>query len=125
VANVADDLGSPSTETTSGTQPVSTPASVLVLPSGIPLEAQWGETVMSAASRAGLTWPTVCHGHARCTACSTVVISGAEQLSPMEQLERAALDRVPALRHQPERVVRLACQARVLGDVVLLKYGVT
>ena len=78
---------------------------------------------MAAVQAQGYYWPTTCGGEGRCTTCAAIVRSGEENLSEMEPSERktiAAELGAAAL----ERGVRLACQARVLGDVELLKLGV-
>ena len=55
----------------------------------------------------------VCSGRARCGTCRVRVDSGADQLSPSNEAERATLARVHASDGE-----RLACQARVLGQGV-------
>jgi adenylate cyclase len=52
----------------------------------------------------------VCSGRARCGTCRVRVEAGAEQLSPVQEIERKTLDRVHAGAGE-----RLACQAQVLG----------
>ena len=96
---------------------------VRVEPSGILLDVADGETIMDAAERAGFRWPTICNGDARCNQCFVLVQDGAQHLSPMRPQEREGLERV-RWRFGPVAHERLACQARVLGDVVVLKEGV-
>lgn len=90
-------------------------------PAGFEFEATDGETVMAAARAIGYYWPTTCGGEARCTTCASEVIAGGDNLSPMGRAETRAFEenrgRVPA-------GLRLACQARVLGDVTVRKPGV-
>jgi 2Fe-2S ferredoxin len=78
---------------------------------------------MDAAIRLGYTWPTVCHGDGTCTICWIEVMTGDGSLSSIQDLERNALTQLPA-RIRNDRVVRLACQARVFGDAVVSKKGV-
>lgn len=98
---------------------------ILVEPGGFEVWAHDGETVMSAASRAGYRWPTVCRGEATCTTCYVLVRDGRRCLDPVGPLEASALP--PLLeRHPGEEVgtVRLACQAAVRGDITVHKRGV-
>lgn len=98
---------------------------VRVEPDGLVFEAEAGSTVMAAAWRSGLWWPTVCEGKAECTTCHVRVLEGIDHLGGAEQLEMDALWVV--LRRYPRAVpgsVRLACQAVVRGDVTVFKRGV-
>ncbi|MFW0153049.1 2Fe-2S iron-sulfur cluster-binding protein [Mycobacterium sp. smrl_JER01] len=94
-----------------------------VEPRGIVVEVNEGETIMAAAERSGYRWPTLCHGDGTCSICWVEVTEGAEQLSAIEDNERETLELLsPRLR--ATRTVRLACQARVNGDVTVRKPGV-
>jgi 2Fe-2S ferredoxin len=97
---------------------------VVVEPKGFVLDAYEGETVMGAAGRLGYQWPTRCGGEASCSACACEVRTNPEGLSAMERLERSTLERVFPKLHEGEFPLRLACQARVVGDVVVFKRGV-
>lgn len=99
-------------------------ARVIVLPDGIRFEAKDGQTIMDAAHEAGLFWPTTCGGQGICTTCACVVESGAESLQPMGRSELKSLSEdLPAPTVRARRL-RLACQARVTGDVTVTKRGV-
>ncbi len=96
---------------------------VTVEPRDIEFEVDDGEAIMAAAQRNGYRWPTLCRGDGTCTICWAEVKVGAEQLSTIELLEQGTLELLsPVLR--ATRTVRLACQARVHGDVTLRKTGV-
>src|SRR4051812_34429933 len=69
---------------------------VHVAPARVTFSASEGETVMAAAQRAGLYWPTVCRGVAQCGVCHVEVIGDASQLSTPTFEERARLDRLIA-----------------------------
>lgn len=97
--------------------------SITVEPSGIELEVHDGETIMGAALRAGYRWPSLCGGDGTCSICWVEVLSGGQRLSEAGPAERDTLELVPALVRRT-RVVRLACQARVQGDVRVRKTGV-
>ena len=73
-------------------------------------------TLLDAAKELGFPLKHDCGGNASCTTCRVEVQSGAENLSEIEFDEQDLLDR-EALR---EPWHRLGCQARVLGDVVVL-----
>ena len=90
----------------------------MLKPLGVTFAAYSGETVMHAAERAGLQWPTVCHGNAQCGTCYVEVLEGADKLQPPENREQRAL------RMSPPAVIgdgtmRLACQLRAYGDLKL------
>ena len=59
----------------------------------------------------------VCSARGRCGTCRVQVDAGAQSLSPLNDIERATLQRVSAGKPAGEGL-RLACQARVLGPGV-------
>lgn len=97
-------------------------ATVTVAPSQVTFTVEPGETVMSAAHRAGLRWPTVCGGNASCGACLSVVDDGTEHCSPISGEEQETLDRVARVTAAGPQ--RLACRLTVDGDVRLVRRGV-
>lgn len=99
-------------------------ARVVVKPLDIQLEVEPGESIMEAAERQGYIWPTICGGVGMCTMCWVRVEDGREALSPMEQLERDALETTRAADGALDPDVRLACQVHVTGDVTVFKRGV-
>jgi len=105
----------------------STVYTVRVEPQGIELAARHGETVMAAAERLGWKWPTICHGDGECSVCWVKVIDGSAHISPMSEDERATLELLPSsiVGSKDSSPVRLACQARILGDATVAKRGVT
>jgi 2Fe-2S ferredoxin len=94
---------------------------VLVRPANLRLEPRSGETVFAAAEREGYRWPTVCGGLGTCRTCVMMVDEGESNCSPIEDLESEGL---AALKVARDGTRRLACQTRVLGDVVVTKRGV-
>jgi 2Fe-2S ferredoxin len=98
-------------------------ATVKVEPAGVHLEVKAGETVFQAAVRRGVRWPNVCGGNGLCRTCWFEIVEGEENLAPVEEREAAAL-RLLAPTLGPARPVRLACQARICGDVTVRKPGV-
>ena len=99
-------------------------ATVVVLPNGISFEAANGQTIMDAAHEAGLFWPTTCGGQGICTTCACVVEAGAENLDTMGRAELKTLTADLSETTVRARRLRLACQARVAGDVAVTKRGV-
>jgi ferredoxin, 2Fe-2S len=96
-----------------------------IQPSGHVVEIRADETLIQAAWRAGLHWPTLCYGIGRCTACQCEIVSGLDHLSALTEAERAALRDLGRRRRRVDpRRVRLACQAHADGDVVVRKPGV-
>lgn len=97
---------------------------VRVEPAGIEYESVEGETLMDAAEHAGYFWPVGCAKNGECTNCACEVVSGVGRLSRMGRYERQNLVRQRGPRSIEDPRLRLACQARVLGDVVVYKRGV-
>ena len=95
-----------------------------VEPLDVEIEAADGETVMGAAERSGFFWPVGCARNGECTNCAMEVVSGVGRLSSMGRYERQNLIRQRGPRSIDDPRLRLACQARVLGDVVVYKRGV-
>ena len=99
-------------------------ARVRVEPEGFELEVRPGETVFEAALRAGVSWPTICYGQARCTACALRVVAGHQNLGPPGQVEQGVLRQITGRRRQwSTRDTRLACRLTVAGDVTVEKKG--
>ncbi len=97
---------------------------VTVRPKGLEFTAEDGQTVMAAALAAGYRWPTVCGGQGDCLVCHVEVLEHPDHLSEASDEEARSLrDLVGGPGGRGEHV-RLACQAGVLGDVVVLKRGV-
>ena len=97
---------------------------IRVEPLGIEVATALGETVMDAVSAQGFFWPVGCSKNGECTNCAMEVISGIGRLSAMGRYERANLLRQRGQHSVEDPRLRLACQARVEGDVVVYKRGV-
>jgi ferredoxin len=97
---------------------------IRVEPLGIQLEAAENESVMEAAERHGYYWPIGCDHAGECTNCAMDVLSGTARLSRMGRYERLNIVRQRGAAAADDLRLRLACQARVLGDVVVYKRGV-
>ena len=72
------------------------------------------ESFLDVAKNLGLPVEHACGGSCACTTCHIIVLSGAEQLSEMQEDEADRLDTAWGLT--PES--RLGCQAVIKGDVV-------
>jgi 2Fe-2S ferredoxin len=99
-------------------------ALVRVVPGGPEFTVIIGESIMTAAERHGFRWPTVCHGNGDCLACRVRVLEGAGHLSEASEGETQRLEPIRQRQRSLVGEWRLACQARVLGDVVVEKRGV-
>ena len=100
-------------------------ATVHIRPLGIDVTVEDCESLMDAAERLGYRWPTLCGGVGMCTLCWVRVEAGTEYVSPMQQLERDALDTYRWDEGaRPEGDVRLGCQIRLSGPVTVFKRGV-
>lgn len=98
--------------------------SVRVEPAGIEVEVRRGESLMRAAERLGLRWPTICHGHAECTVCCIVVDEAPDAFAPPAEAELEGLKLFAGRSFYAGKTVRLACQARPVADTVVVKRGV-
>jgi 2Fe-2S ferredoxin len=96
---------------------------VRVEPLGAEIEVRSGETVMDAAVRVGLKWPTLCHGEATCGVCAMEVVDGGQSLSQVRPEEQERLETLP-MRRFCAGELRLACQVEAAGDAVVHKRGV-
>ena len=99
-------------------------AQVRVVPSEARFTAGAETTVFLAAHEAGIRWPTICGGQGTCHTCLMQVVDGSENLSAIETWEREGLDELGVTVNAAGEPYRLACQARVHGDVVVRKAGV-
>jgi adenylate cyclase len=73
-----------------------------------------GNTILEISRQAGIPHMSVCGGRARCSTCRTLIIEGKENLLPKTDAELKLLSRLNA-----EDSIRLACQAKITGDVTL------
>ena len=97
---------------------------VTVLPSNTMFEVEPGETMLSAAQRHGLTWPTVCGGEGQCRTCYVTLEEGESNLSPVGATEEEALEALAIVAKRSGKPVRLACQVMLDGHVVVHRTGV-
>jgi ferredoxin len=80
----------------------------------VAVDAAEGQDVLHAALGASLPLASSCGGEGACKACRIEVLVGADRLSPPTERERAALDAAACGPNE-----RLACAARILGDVTI------
>ncbi len=97
---------------------------ITIQPLSRTIEARDGETIMEAAWTDGLYWPTTCGGQGICTSCACTIEEGAANLEPMGRSERRTLSAERGEGALRDGTLRLACQARVRGDVSVKKPGV-
>ncbi|MEE8347006.1 MAG: 2Fe-2S iron-sulfur cluster-binding protein [Dehalococcoidia bacterium] len=97
---------------------------VTIRPLNRTIEATDGATIMEAAHAEGLYWPTTCNGEGICTSCACVIEQGAENLDSLGRNEGKTLRAEMSAAALRDGRLRLACQARVHGDVVVNKPGV-
>lgn len=95
---------------------------VTVEPAGVVIEVPRGQSVFEAAVGQGVRWPTTCEGMGTCHMCYMSVIQGAEQLDAAGPLEAEGLADVAGTVSMG--ALRLACQVRPAGDLVVFKRGV-
>jgi 2Fe-2S ferredoxin len=92
-----------------------------VVPADVDIEVLDHETLFDASWREGYDWPTVCLGQMLCTACHVIVKEGLENVRPVvEQQEASAIRRLARRSYKGDETgLRLACQLRITGDVVV------
>ena len=92
-----------------------------VVPADVDIEVLDSETLFDASWREGYDWPTVCVGQMLCTACHVIVKEGIDNVKPVvEQQEASAIRRLARRIYKGEEAgLRLACQLRITGDVVV------
>lgn len=78
---------------------------------GFTFDAESGQTLLEAASKAGVGLAHFCFGNAICSTCRVDVAEGAASLSPKEIKEKVSLN----YHFSFEEKTRLACQAKVVG----------
>jgi ferredoxin, 2Fe-2S len=93
---------------------------VRVVPADIDIDVRAGETLLEAAVRMGIQWPSICGGQCVCTTCYVKVTEGMEAASLQGRAERERLEFVG--RRDPS--IRLACQLRVSGPMRVIQRGV-
>ena len=83
-------------------------------PAGMSGEVEKGVSLLEAAFQLGADLNHVCGGRAACSTCRVIIVEGAEALAEVgtDERDRMALEFL-------EPPTRLACQARILGDVVV------
>jgi adenylate cyclase len=82
------------------------------LPERVEVEVGEGETLLKAATRAGIPHVSVCGGIGRCSTCRVIVMAGLEHCSPPTKDE---LEIIRMLNLPPN--VRLTCQTTITGPV--------
>jgi ferredoxin, 2Fe-2S len=95
-----------------------------VEPARVAFDIHADETIIQAAWRNGYTWPTICGGVGTCKTCVFQILSGAENLSPIEPWEASGLRSIADSLPNHGEGSRLACQTRVTADIRLRKIGV-
>ena len=97
---------------------------IRVLPGDLSIDVAEGETLMAAAERAGLRWPTVCGGDGTCQTCFVETRDGDISTPAPAPLEADGLQTLAERMPFPAGTVRLACQFRPSADATVWKRGV-
>ena len=86
--------------------------SITFLPDNRKEELLADETILDVAQRSSIPLTHVCQGNARCSTCRIQIIDGIEHVSP-----RSGPENDIAQRMGFGQDIRLACQAKISGDV--------
>src|SRR5947209_19810342 len=92
-------------------EPPPSPGRVLLLPSGVRVQLEPGESIFEAARRVGVAVPTECGGKGTCGRCRV--------LFPLPAREPTAVERQHIDRADLARGIRLACRSRPTQDVTV------
>ena len=76
-------------------------------------DVRQGRTVLTGANEADVRWRSYCDGQALCGTCCMLVVDG--ELDKPSEIERYFIE---GWGYHPS--YRLACQARVVGDVTVV-----
>ena len=87
------------------------------MPGGAGVAAWCGDTILDAALDSSIGLGHECGGNCACTTCHVRVLSGAEHLSPMSDVEGDRLASAEGL----SPASRLGCQAILLGGPVVVE----
>lgn len=88
---------------------------VTFLPMNKTVEAKEGTPLLDIALDHGIELEHNCGGNCACSTCHIIVKEGMDHLTPIHVDEEDQLDEADGLTLSS----RLACQARILGDVVV------
>ncbi len=88
--------------------------SITFLPDNRKEELHADETILEVAQRSSIPLTHVCQGDARCSTCRIQIIDGIEHVSP-----RSGPENDIAQRMGFGQDIRLACQAKISGDVTV------
>jgi len=88
---------------------------VTFLPMNQTVETLPGRTILETALDHDIPVQHACGGFCACSTCHVIVKSGEANLSEKEESEEERLDTTPSVTLHS----RLACQARVNGDIVV------
>ena len=86
---------------------------VILRPGDISVKTERGSTLLQVIQRAGIPLASICGGRGVCGKCRVVVDGGVENLDHLSTAELRLLS-----PRDIEKRVRLACQARIIGDYV-------
>jgi 2Fe-2S ferredoxin len=85
---------------------------ITLLPDDVGADIKAGTNLLKCAEVLGIELLHSCGGVAACTTCRVIVTKGKENLSPIQLAEEEVLAAAGILQSH-----RLACQARIYGDV--------
>ncbi len=86
---------------------------IMLRPGDVNVESERGSTLLQVVQRVGIPLTSICGGRGVCGKCRVVVVDGVENLSNLTTAEERLLSPLDV-----ERGVRLACQAKIIGDYV-------
>ena len=88
------------------------------------VETTGGETLFDELSAKGVIWPHGCLAGA-CGACRTTIVEGMDNLSPPSAIEADTISRIREGLSAEKKLVplRMACRAKVKGDVKIAPFN--
>ena len=87
---------------------------IRILPDSVEVQVLPGTTLLKSAEQAGVEIMHSCGGIGACTSCRVLIVEGRDRLTPIGMAEEEQLTESGLLHSH-----RLACQAAILGDVII------
>jgi ferredoxin len=87
------------------------------------IDVENGANLMQSLLSAGRPVASSCYGKGICSKCRVKVISGAENLSRPNALEKLTRNNLAKTSSALAEDERLSCQSRLLGDEVVIDTG--
>lgn len=79
-----------------------------------PIQVDSGASLMFSLLSEDVPVASSCHGNGVCAKCRIQILQGAENLSPVREIEKGL-----SVRNSLKSNERISCQTQVLGDIII------